>query len=139
MPDVPDQPVARRIENIVDRGGQLDHAQSGAEVATGRPDGGDRLLPQLVRQLAQLLGLQFSQLFRGVDGIEQRSLREFGHPTRLRASPSAVDWQREPASVAVGAAPPHLDHGTNRCTVRPQESHTRKMQSCRQSGCALAT
>ena len=33
MADVPDQAVARRVEYVVDRGGQLDDAETGAEVA----------------------------------------------------------------------------------------------------------
>ena len=33
--DVPDQAVARRVEQVVQRDGQLDHAQAGAEMAAG--------------------------------------------------------------------------------------------------------
>ena len=34
--DVPDQPVGRRIENVMQRDGELDHAEAGAEMAAGR-------------------------------------------------------------------------------------------------------
>ena len=42
--DVPDQPVVRRVEHIMDRDGQLDHAEPGAEMAAGDRDRRDRLL-----------------------------------------------------------------------------------------------
>ena len=56
MADVPDQPVARRVEHVVQRHGQLDHAEPGAEMAAGDRDRIDRLGAQLVRQLAQASG-----------------------------------------------------------------------------------
>ena len=37
--DVPDQAVLRRVEDVVQRDGQLDHAQAGAEMAAGDRDG----------------------------------------------------------------------------------------------------
>ena len=49
--DVPDQPVVRRVEDVVQGHGQLDHAQPGAEMPAGHRDRVDRLLPQLGRQL----------------------------------------------------------------------------------------
>ena len=75
--DVPDQPVARRVEHVVQRHRQLDHAQPGAEMAAGDRDGRDRLLAQLVGELAQLVGLQPTDVGRYVDGIEKR--RWAGH------------------------------------------------------------
>ena len=53
--DVPDQPVARRVEDVVQRDGQLDDAEPGAEMAAGHRDGADRLAAQLVGELAQLI------------------------------------------------------------------------------------
>ena len=41
--DVPDQPVVRRVEDVVERHRQLDHAEAGAEMAAGDRDRGDRL------------------------------------------------------------------------------------------------
>ena len=70
--DVPEQPVARRVEHVVQRHGELDHAQPGAEMAAGDRDGRDRLLAQFVGELAQLLGLQPTDVGRYVDGIEKR-------------------------------------------------------------------
>src|SRR2546421_1532695 len=57
VPDVPDEPVAWSIEDVMERDRQLDHAEAGAEMATGHRDRIDRLLAQLVRQLAQLANL----------------------------------------------------------------------------------
>ena len=58
MADVPDQPVGRGIEHVVQRDRQLDHAEAGAEVAAGDGDRVDRLLPQLVGDLPQLIRLR---------------------------------------------------------------------------------
>ena len=52
--DVPDQPVARRVEHIMERDGELDHAEPGAEMAAGHRDRRDRLGAQLVGELAEL-------------------------------------------------------------------------------------
>ena len=76
MADVPDQPVARRVEDRVDRHRQLDHAQRGAEMAAGDRDGVDRLGPQLIGNLTQLLRGEVAQIRRNADAIEQRSVGE---------------------------------------------------------------
>ena len=52
--DVPDQPVARRVEHVMQGDGQLDHAEAGAQVAARHRDGVDGLLAQLVGDLAQV-------------------------------------------------------------------------------------
>ena len=70
--DVPDQPVARRVEHVVQRHRELDHAQPGAEMAAGDRHRRDRLLAQFVGELAQLVGLQPTDIGRYVDGIEKR-------------------------------------------------------------------
>ncbi|GAA0007618.1 hypothetical protein BRDID11002_76240 [Bradyrhizobium diazoefficiens] len=72
--DVPDQPVARRVEDVMDRGGELDHAETRAEVTAGYRDGIDGLLPQLVGDLANLLDLELAQVVRRPDGVEKRRL-----------------------------------------------------------------
>ena len=70
--DVPDQPVVRRVEDVVQRDGQLDDAEAGAEMAAGDRDRVDRLLPQLVGELLQLVVLKRAQIRRRLDTIEQR-------------------------------------------------------------------
>ena len=62
--DVPDQPVARGVEDPVQGDGQLDHAEPGAQMAAGHRDGVDGLLPQLVGELAQVLLGQAAQVLR---------------------------------------------------------------------------
>ena len=70
--DVPDQAVARRVEHIMQRDGQLDHAEAGAEMAAGHRDGVDRLLAQFVGELAQLTLVEAAKVFGCMDLIEQR-------------------------------------------------------------------
>ena len=60
MADVPDQPVGRRVEHIVERNRQLDDAKPGTEVTAGDRDSVDRLRPQLVGKLAQLAFLELA-------------------------------------------------------------------------------
>ena len=49
--DVPDQPVGRRVEDMVQRDGQFDHAEPGAEMAAGLGDRVDGLGAQFIGQL----------------------------------------------------------------------------------------
>ena len=55
--DVPDQAIAGRIENIVQGGRQLDHAEAGAEMSSRHRDGIDGLLPKFVGHLLDLFHL----------------------------------------------------------------------------------
>ena len=48
--DVPDQPVARGVEDLVQGDGQLDDAEAGAQMAAGHRHRVDGLLAQLVRR-----------------------------------------------------------------------------------------
>ena len=79
MADVPDQAVSRRVEDVVQRDGELDHAEAGAEMPAGDRDGVDRLLAQLVGDLAQLIRWQPPQIGRCLDLVEKRSLGRFCH------------------------------------------------------------
>ena len=60
--DVPDEPVARRIEHPVQRDRQLDDAEAGAEMAAGDRHGVDRLPAQLVGELGQILFGKLAQI-----------------------------------------------------------------------------
>ena len=51
MADVPDQDVVRRVIDMVQGDGQLDHAEASAQVPAGGGDRIDRLGPQLVGEL----------------------------------------------------------------------------------------
>ena len=50
--DVPDQLVVGRVEHVVERDRQLDHAEAGAEMAAGDGNDADRFLAQLVARAA---------------------------------------------------------------------------------------
>ena len=69
--DVPDQLVGRGIEDVVQRDRQLDDAEARAEMAAGLGDGIDRLDPQLVGELLELLGRQVLEVTRQMDAVEQ--------------------------------------------------------------------
>ena len=73
--DVPDDAVARRVEQIMQRDRQLDYAEAGAEMAAGDRDGIDRLLTQLIGELAQLRPIEAAEIFGGRTLIEQRRFR----------------------------------------------------------------
>ena len=68
--DIPHQPVARGVEHVVQRDGQLDRAEVGGQMAAGLGDRLDQERAQFVGQLGQLLrpGAQ-----RPARGIEQGS------------------------------------------------------------------
>ena len=70
--DIPDQSVARRVEDMVQRHGQLDHAEPGAEMAAGDGDGVDRLEPELVGDLPQLGVVEGPQIGGVMDRVEER-------------------------------------------------------------------
>ena len=71
VPDIPDQPVARRIEEVVQRDGQLDHAEPGPEVTAGHRHRADGLGPQLVRHLPEVFSFEAAQVRGTFDGVEQ--------------------------------------------------------------------
>ncbi len=54
MPDVPQQTVVRGVEDVMQRDGQLDHAQAGTEMPTGLADRVEQFQAQLIGQGFQL-------------------------------------------------------------------------------------
>ena len=54
MADIPDQPVARRIEDVMQRDGELDDAEPRAKMAAGDGYRVDELLAQLFGNLLQI-------------------------------------------------------------------------------------
>jgi len=77
VPNVPDQPVLGRIEQIVQGDSELDDPESGAEMAASDGHRADGLGAQFVGQLPEVFFLQAAQVRRTFDGVEQRS--GFGH------------------------------------------------------------
>src|ERR1700676_4497000 len=83
MADVPNEPVGRRIEHVVQRDGQLDDAEPGAEMAAGDGDRVDRLAPQFVCDLPQLTRFEASEVLGGLNLVEQWGLGRNRHATLL--------------------------------------------------------
>ena len=75
MTHIPDQPVFRRIKQIVKGDGQLDDAQSGTKVPARLPDRIQQVLPQLPGQFWQLGFVKCAKLFRIIDLIQKWSVR----------------------------------------------------------------
>ena len=75
MSDIPDDAIGRRVKQVMERNGEFDHAQAGAEVAAGHGNRIDRLCSQFVGDLSQLVRPQGSEFARIPDGVQQRCLR----------------------------------------------------------------
>ncbi len=69
--DVEDKAIGRRIENGVQRDGQLDHAQIRPEMAAGLGQNGDEFVANLLGQLGKLLHRYFFDIGGGINGIEK--------------------------------------------------------------------
>ena len=72
--DVEDQPVVRRVEDLVDGDGQFDDAEAGAQMSAGARYRIDHLVAQFGGQLRQVLVVELSQVVGIVDLIEQGRL-----------------------------------------------------------------
>src|SRR5262249_43037457 len=75
VPDMPDQAVARRVEQIVERDSELDDAEPCPKMSASHGNRADRLGPQLVGDLSELLLVQAAQIGWAMDGIEDWSGR----------------------------------------------------------------
>ena len=96
--DIPDQPVGWRVEHVVQRYRQLDHAESCAEMTAGLGDCVNGLGTQLVGKLLELLGRQVFEIARKVDAVEQRCLGRL----RTRATPNKPDQRRRVPAPKLG-------------------------------------
>src|SRR5262245_39306058 len=106
--DVPDQTIARRVEQIVKRDRELDDPETCPEVSAGHSDRANCLSPQLVGDLPQLLLVKAAQIRRGIDGVEDRSgcchdcnIIVFAHSDLDDALP--VIWMTHYLDVAIAA------------------------------------
>ena len=79
MPDIPDQPIARGVEDVMQRRRQFHDAQSGSEMATGNRNRIDGFLTKLVGNLPNLVHLQPAQVVWCPNGVEKRRLAKYGH------------------------------------------------------------
>ncbi len=69
---VPHDPVARRFQQPVQREGDLDHTERGAEVAAGRRDRADDRLAELAGELHELRLGQAAQVGGLMQAVEDR-------------------------------------------------------------------
>jgi hypothetical protein len=69
VPHIPDQPVARGIENMMQRDRQLHDPETSPEVPAGDRNGTDRFGAQFVRQLPQSGLRQAAQVPGSIEGI----------------------------------------------------------------------
>ncbi len=76
MADVPDQTVARGVEHVVQRRGQFDDAEAGAEMPARDRDGIDGLLAQFIGDLPDLVHFEPAQIIGGADCVEKRRFTE---------------------------------------------------------------
>ena len=70
MAHIPDQAVARRIEDMVERHRKLNNAETRPKVATGDRDRPDGLRPELIGKLLQILGGERTDARRVFDLIQ---------------------------------------------------------------------
>ena len=73
--DVPDQPVVRRVEDIVQRHRQLDHAKTGAKMPAGARNRVDQLDAQFLGELRQIALGQRTQIRGNSHLVEQGCVR----------------------------------------------------------------
>src|SRR3954469_10190798 len=73
--DVPDQPVVRRVEYVMQGDRQLDDAEACSEMATGYRDRADRLAAQLVGNFLKVFLVDAAQIGRRLDRIQNGHFR----------------------------------------------------------------
>src|ERR1700733_11076020 len=74
MPDIPDEPVAWRVKDVVKCNCQFNDAETSAQMTTGDRYSRNRLLPQFVGQLLELCARKLPQIMRLANAIKQRRL-----------------------------------------------------------------
>src|SRR5207248_1158432 len=155
--DVPDQFVDRRVEHIMKRDRQLDHAERRAQMPAGYRHRRNDFLAKLVGELRQLLLGEAAQVGGKMHRVEQRRFGTVTHRRGLNpySALAKVEAGQSPQSPQVprtsitgrGAEKPALlaasrtplvRLSSSMCTACPQLSQMRKMQSWRQAGCRLA-
>ena len=72
MADVPDDAVGRRIENVVQRDRQFDHAETSAEMAARHRDRADGFGAQFLGELSEIALFQLAQIGGRADLIQKR-------------------------------------------------------------------
>jgi hypothetical protein len=70
VPDVPDQPIFGRIEDVVQRDCQFDDAETRAQVAAGDGNSLNGLRPEFFGDLLEVRRPMAPQVSRAVDALE---------------------------------------------------------------------
>ena len=76
--DIPDQDVVGGVEQMMQRDGELDHAEPGAEMSAGGGHGIDHLRAQLIGDRAQLPGRHVAQIARPVHPVQMGGIDGHG-------------------------------------------------------------
>ena len=72
--DIEDQPIVRRVENLVDGNRQLHHPEAGAQMSAGARYRVDHLIAQFAGQLRHVPIVQLSEVGGKIDLIQQGRL-----------------------------------------------------------------
>jgi hypothetical protein len=72
MANVPDEPVFRRVEKVVERYRKLDNAKPRTEMPSRDRYSFDQLVSQLVSDLLELIWIEFAKVLRVCDCVEER-------------------------------------------------------------------
>ena len=105
---VPHDLVGRGVELVEQRDGELDHAEARADVAAGDGAALDQAVPDLLRELGELLALEALEVGGRLDGREQAHHRlgwrvQTCHPERSEGScPRASEHRRQDPSLRSG-------------------------------------
>jgi len=69
MADIPDDLVARCVEQVVKRDGELDNAEAGRKMTAHAADDVDHTVTYILRELGQLLFFEQANVRRTIDRI----------------------------------------------------------------------
>src|SRR5215472_14778566 len=107
--DVPNQPVMRGIEHIMERHGELDHPQTGTEMPAGDRHRADGLAPQLVRKRFEVVDGKPAEILGCLDLVKSRRVRLrhelysfVAEPGRGVSKTSTQRWRSRPCSRRSG-------------------------------------
>ncbi len=70
--DIPDQPILRRVKNMMQRHGQLNNPKARAQMPAGMGNGRNGLRTQLIGELLQLVNRKAPDVSGVVDRVQKR-------------------------------------------------------------------
>ena len=75
MADVPDQPIIRRVEHVVQRDRQFDDAKAGTQMATRYRDSADSLVAQFIGNFLKIFFVDATKIGWRLDRIQNGCAR----------------------------------------------------------------